>query len=113
MKSCNPVVREAFETLAFILLCTVVFLGVHILEAETSDINAEYHVDAIVTKVDAHHRFGGYEYKVYAVSEDGKAYSDYLSEDEYAIINVGDEVVFEVIESTSCFGKKVVQNWIA
>ena len=113
MKSYNPVVREISETLTFILLCIVVFLGVHMLEAKTYDVNAEYSVDAIVTKVDAHHRFGGYEYKVYAVSEDGEAYSDYLSEDEYAIINVGDKVVFEVIESTSCFGKKVSQNIIA
>lgn len=97
-----------------IALCVIISIGVGVAELVTYDVEAEYMAEAVVTKVDADkNEHGGYSYRVFAVDENGEVYSDYISEEQYAVINVGDTAVFEVTEASTCFGERRMCNYQA
>ena len=104
--------KGIIEQLCFITMCVAIFLGIFALEAKTFTVKTAYTTETTVTHIDYHHEFGNYGYKVYAVDKNGKVYSDYISEDEYAILKAGDKANFEVIESTSFFGEKTTSKCI-
>ena len=96
-----------FGFICMLVLSILIALGTGIAKAATYEVDAEYQVEATVTKVDSHKNDSGmYSYKVYAVSENGNVYFDNITEEKYALINVGDTVVFDIVESSTCFGEK-------
>ena len=106
--------KEIYGLITIIILCLILLIGFNFAAFVTVDSDVEYVSEAVVTKVESYKRFYGpyfHTYKVYAVSENGDIYSDEISETEYATINIGDVVKFEINEVTNCFGRSIKSKY--
>ena len=106
--------KEIYGLITIIILCLILLIGFNFAAFVTVDSDVEYVSEAVVTKVESYKRFHWsyfHTYKVYAVSENGDIYSDKISETEYATINIGDVVKFEINEVTNCFGRSIKSKY--
>ena len=106
--------KEIYGLITITILCLILLIGINFAAFVTVDSDVEYVSEAVVTKVESYKRFHWsyfHTYKVYAVSENGDIYSDKISETEYATINIGDVVKFEINEVTNCFGRTIKSKY--